>query len=128
LKQIRMETWELVVSVISAVIALAAAIFAWLTWQTAEEQSNRNMIISAVQSRVNSCIVLSRHHYEITNQHKIADVFADTSRALSLCLVELDHVDDDSFKKFENCVRRANDNDEHKLHKLEPKYGTGVAC
>lgn len=124
----QMENWKPGAAVASGVGAIAAAIFAACTWSSAEQQTNRNMTIAAVQGRIDACVTLSRHHYEVTNQRNIADVFVNTSRALSLCLIELDYVDDESFKNFQSCVQKVNESDGSRLNNVESSFGDGVAC
>ena len=111
--------------------AVAAGFSAWFAWDAlgvATVQTRQSAMIAAIQSRVDSCAVLARHHYEITDQRAVADVFANTSRALTLCLVSVDSAKEGNFDNISACIQSVNKDGKYNLLDLDASYGDGVAC
>ena len=116
------------VSVLSAIAALVSALYTQQAVSAANLDLQQSAVIAAVQSRVGSCAVLARHHYEITNQRALADVFANTSRALTLCLVPVDALGENNFAHVSKCIQEVNTSTKYTYNREDMAVTGGVAC
>ena len=115
-------------TIVSATAAVGSAAFAW--WAVAESsKTNKHlMALSAVETRVQACTILSTHHYTRKGAKSgYGEVFIDTARGLTLCLSRFENGNSDAFEAFQQCVIEASKTSAEQYGAL-PKQDAGPSA
>lgn len=132
----RVSHWAILATCFLSFFALAISC---ASYKNTEKWNDENAYVSIVQSRIETCISLSRHHYDIKSDSNIetdknrrettnrerGDKAAGMARALTLCLA--DHAEINGLKE---CVRDVNKHPSFQVHDIlssdgEKKLPTG---
>lgn len=119
--------------------SILALVVSLISYKNTEKWNEGNIYISIVQSRIETCMGLSRHHYDIKSDSNIetdkgrrettnrdrGDKAVGMARALTLCLAK--HIEIEGIKK---CVQDVNKRPNFLVHdilssgqELEPPTG-----